>query len=90
VKNLIINEPYIYSAEKTSGMFNNSFDIFVFVDDTHIIIASHGLWDVVKEEDVAEIVRVHSNNAMKAAEVLKKRGLDAGCIDKISVMVIKL
>jgi serine/threonine protein phosphatase PrpC len=60
------------------------------VDDTHIIVACDGLWDVVKDEEAADIVRAHSNNATEAAEALKEQGLDAGTTDNISVMVIKL
>lgn len=55
--------------------------------DTHVVLASDGLWDVCDNAEVADIVR---RNPATAAHALATRARDKGSADDISVVVGEL
>jgi serine/threonine protein phosphatase PrpC len=58
-------------------------------NDDAVVVACDGLWDLVSDEDAAEIVR-KAETAADAAVALKNLAFALGSIDNISVIVVKL
>eukprot|EP00708_Paratrimastix_pyriformis_P004114 GAFH01002939.1.p2 GENE.GAFH01002939.1~~GAFH01002939.1.p2 ORF type:complete len:277 (+),score=46.88 GAFH01002939.1:114-833(+) len=58
--------------------------------DTHLVVACDGVWDVLTDQDVAELVHAFPEDCQKAAETLKDRALAKGSMDNISSMVVRL
>lgn len=56
-------------------------------DDVGFVVACDGLWDVMTDEDVGEVVR-EAKNAEDAATLLKNTALALGSIDNVSVVVV--
>lgn len=77
MKQFIISVPYISRTELTS-------------DDTHIVVACDGIWDVLTDEKVAQLISQTPDDCSAAANLLVERALADGSMDNISVMVIKL
>eukprot|EP00771_Trimastix_marina_P000905 gnl/Trimastix_PCT/194.p1 GENE.gnl/Trimastix_PCT/194~~gnl/Trimastix_PCT/194.p1 ORF type:complete len:285 (+),score=35.69 gnl/Trimastix_PCT/194:52-855(+) len=77
MKRFIISTPYVSETELTE-------------DDTHLIVACDGVWDVMSDQTAAEIIQPHLDDCQKAAEVLKDQALARRSMDNISCMVIKL
>ncbi|KAK2959248.1 putative Protein phosphatase 2C [Blattamonas nauphoetae] len=57
---------------------------------THLIVACDGIWDVLEDEEAAEIVERNLSNCQAASFDLLKTALDKGSMDNISVMVVRL
>jgi len=76
MKDFVSGEPYTKIIDVTD-------------EDTHLILACDGIWDVIEDDKSVEIV-TQAENATKAATELLKAALRAGSTDNISVMVIKL
>lgn len=57
-------------------------------DDVGLILACDGLWDVLRDEDAADVVR-RSTTAASAAVQLKSYAFALGSKDNISVVVVK-
>lgn len=57
--------------------------------DKKLVLACDGVWDVMSDEDVAELIR-NEKDPQKAAELIKKKALELETGDNISVMVINL
>ena len=60
---------------------------FLTNEDIGIIIACDGVWDVMSNEEAAEIVR--NNDAQDAAEMIKDTAISKGTEDNITVIVVK-
>ncbi|KAA6396283.1 MAG: putative protein phosphatase [Streblomastix strix] len=58
--------------------------------DTHVVLACDGVWDVLSDDDVAQIVTTNKDDCGEAAESIKKTALEKGSMDNITVGVIKL
>jgi protein phosphatase PTC1 len=66
--------------------------------DTFLIIASDGVWDVIKDEDVYELVKLTdfktvdniTNKPIDLSKLLVKKSVQLGSKDNISCIVIKL
>jgi len=76
MKDYVSGEPYVEVVEVTE-------------EDTHLILACDGVWDVIEDDKAVEII-LEQENASKAATELLRSALKAGSTDNISVMVIKL
>ena len=61
----------------------------VGAEDSHLILACDGVWDVIEDDKAVEIIMA-SENCTKAATDLLRASLKAGSTDNISVVVIKL
>jgi serine/threonine protein phosphatase PrpC len=61
----------------------------ILKDDTHLIIASDGIWDVISDDEAAAIVLGYADDPTLAAEKLKDTALENSGTDNISVMVLK-
>jgi len=78
MKEFIIGDPHL-RHEKLSDQ------------DTHLIVACDGLWDVVEDQQAVDFVLQHKDNS--AGEISKKlliKALQDGTTDNLSIMVIKL
>ena len=58
-------------------------------DGTRLIIACDGIWDVIKDEEAAEIIKKRAN-AAEAARVLKDEALQRGTTDNVTCVVVNL
>ncbi|PRP83378.1 hypothetical protein PROFUN_09406 [Planoprotostelium fungivorum] len=76
MKEYVTGEPYIQTTEITA-------------QDTHLVLACDGLWDVASDQEVVDFV--HQEGDEKAlSEKLVQHALKKGSTDNISVMVITL
>jgi serine/threonine protein phosphatase PrpC len=88
---LVINEPFLNERVVETGFFFKLVYVYYhFEEDTHLIIACDGLWDVVDDDKAAEIVMKNKDDPKKAADDLKEAAINNGTTDNVSVMVIKL
>lgn len=81
LKHVVISEPFTSAEELRDD------------DDTHLILACDGLFDVMSDEEVVRLVTEEDalrEDAQAAAEALVKRALREGSTDNISVMVVRL
>lgn len=76
MKPYVSGEPYTTRTELTE-------------EDTHVILACDGVWDVISDDQSVEIVSKHEKMQVASKELLKE-SLLAGSTDNISVMVLKL
>merc|ERR1712137_408068 len=76
MKDYVSGEPHTKCTEVTG-------------EDTHLILACDGVWDVIEDDKAVEIILQHES-CTKAATELLRASLTAGSTDNISVMVIKL
>jgi len=76
MKNFVISKPFFLET-------------VLLPTDTHLVVACDGVWDVLSDQEVAEIVH-GTEECQKAADLLKDRALVKGSMDNISVMVIRL
>jgi protein phosphatase PTC1 len=58
-------------------------------DDTHLILACDGVWDVIEDDEAVELVSKFEK-AQEAAKHLLVTALKKGSTDNISVIVVKL
>ena len=58
-------------------------------DDTYMVMASDGLWDVMENDEVGRIC-AKIQNSQKAAEYLTKEAFKRGSADNICVLVVDL
>jgi protein phosphatase PTC1 len=78
MKEFIINTPHLYSTTLTD-------------EDTHLILACDGLWDVVLDQEAVNFVLENDNyTATDLAKRLVVKALEAGSTDNLSVIVVKL
>jgi len=68
-------EPHISKIELTKG-------------DEYLVIGCDGLWDVISETKMVELVNEQREDPKKAAEKLQKAALEAGSEDNISIVAI--
>jgi len=76
MKDFVSGEPYTECTEVTP-------------EDTHLILACDGVWDVIEDDEAVELILKY-DSCQKAATELLRASLKAGSTDNISVMVIKL
>lgn len=63
--------------------------IEILPTDTHLIVASDGLWDVVNSQHAMDIIR--GMDALPAASLLLSTALQSNkCNDNVSVIVVRL
>eukprot|EP01130_Rhizamoeba_saxonica_P011864 TRINITY_DN4943_c0_g1_i2.p1 TRINITY_DN4943_c0_g1~~TRINITY_DN4943_c0_g1_i2.p1 ORF type:complete len:382 (-),score=89.92 TRINITY_DN4943_c0_g1_i2:47-1192(-) len=67
-------------------------DVFEITDqDTHLILASDGLWDVFTEDQVYNIVTKDTGNINSIAKrLLRKATASSACQDNITIIVVSL
>jgi len=75
MKQSVISEPHFWE-DKLSD------------EDTFVIIACDGLWDVCTDQEAVDLVRGEPD-AKKMSDILMKSALDNGAKDNISVMVVR-
>ncbi|KAK4532829.1 hypothetical protein CCYA_CCYA14G3686 [Cyanidiococcus yangmingshanensis] len=81
MKHVVISEPYTSTHPIQEGI------------DTHVVLACDGLFDVLSDEEVAQMIRNDMqmrDNAQYAAERLVRRALEEGSTDNVSCLVVKL
>jgi len=76
MKQYVIGDPYTEEHELKEG-------------DSHLILACDGVWDVLSDQDVVDIVKNASSCGAASKEILIA-ALRAGSMDNISVMVVAL
>jgi len=59
-------------------------------EHTHLILACDGVWDVLSDQDVVDLIKDDKGSAQEMSEKLLKTSLQKGSTDNISVMVIIL
>jgi serine/threonine protein phosphatase PrpC len=57
---------------------------------THLVLACDGIWDVLSDQEVVDLIKDSELTAQEMAEKLLKSSLERGSKDNISVMVILL
>lgn len=80
MKNVIIADPHVSEYELSD-------------DDTFVILACDGLWDVMEDEESVKFVAEKFAKGMDMAQISKKlvkAALERGSMDNISVMVVRL
>ena len=79
MKRFVTSEPYISSEELEPT-------------DTHIVLACDGLWDVLSDDQVADVVQTmpESTSALVMAKKLLLMAIKARTSDNVTCMVIKL
>lgn len=78
LKHLVISTPFLNTLELTS-------------DDAYVIIACDGVWDVIKDEEAAELVlKTGPGKPLDAAVALKDLALKKGTTDNVTAMIIEL
>merc|ERR1712063_148824 len=75
MKELVVGDPETRVTELTE-------------EDTHLILACDGIWDVISDDASVEIIQKHES-MQEAAEALVKAALQRGSTDNISVMALK-
>jgi len=75
MKQSVISEPYFWEDD-LSG------------DDSFVIIACDGLWDVCSDQDSVDMVKAEQS-AQEMSQKLMQAALDGGGKDNITVMVVK-
>ena len=58
-------------------------------DGTRLIIACDGIWDVISDDEAAELIKKRPN-AAEAARVLKEEALRRGTTDNVTCVVVNL
>merc|ERR1711934_4584 len=58
-------------------------------DDTHLILACDGVWDVIQDQEAVDLIKEY-NTCEEASKALLIAALNKGSTDNISVMVIAL
>lgn len=76
MKEHVTSEPYTTETELTEGC-------------SHVIVACDGIWDVLSDDQAAEIV-LKAASAQNAAQQLLRTSLKEGSTDNISVMIVEL
>jgi len=77
-KNFISGEPFLHSENLTD-------------DDSFLILACDGIWDVVSEQQAAEIVVREADKESKlVARTLLGTAIKSGTTDNVTVIVVKL
>jgi len=59
-------------------------------DDDYLIIACDGVWDVVEDQAVVDLVRGSTDNCTVKAKSLVSHAIKAGSTDNVSVIVVQL
>jgi protein phosphatase len=73
----ITSEPYIS-------------EVFELTDkDTHVVIASDGLWDVIKSEEVFNVIN-NTDSKVGSHQLLHTALNNSSCLDNVTVIVISL
>jgi len=70
------DDPYLNQTPLTSN-------------DTHLILACDGLWDVVSDQEACDIVS-HQSNAQDMCYMLLRIALEKGTTDNVSIVVVCL
>jgi len=73
----ITAEPYVSST-------------LISTSDTHLIIATDGLWDVVSDQEAVDFIKNELSDAQKLSEKLLNYALERGSQDNITIIVIIL
>ncbi len=81
------------TAQGHRGGLSSTADIFeitVIDEDTHLIIACDGLWDVMSNDDAAEIVALSEKNKKNPAQKLVSIAKKSYTTDNVSAIVVNL
>jgi len=76
LKEWVIAAPYVQQVKLTD-------------EDTHLIVACDGLWDVLTDQGAVDLIKDQLDMA-KASEILVKRAIEKGSRDNVSVLAIAL
>lgn len=63
------------------------FSLFIFVGTKCLILATDGVWDVLKNEDAVQIAMRYTD-AEQAARAVVTSAYDRGSMDNISALVV--
>jgi serine/threonine protein phosphatase PrpC len=79
LKRFVTAEPYVGTCVLQPG-------------DSHVVLACDGLWDVLQDQDVCDLIRdmPEETNCLRIAKNLIAKAIALRTIDNISVVVIKL
>jgi len=79
--------------EKKKGLicepFLSKIKIDLNIKDQFLILASDGIWDLVTEKEIQQMIEMTTNSEKLCAMIIKK-ALDKDSWDNMSVFVIKL
>jgi len=59
-------------------------------EDTHIVVACDGLWDVMTDQQAIDLIKNETSDAQKASEKLSYYAIEKGTQDNVTIMVIIL
>jgi len=80
MKDYVTSEPYCESHQLTEK-------------DTHVIVACDGIWDVLSDQDAADLVLSMEKDGKSLKQIARRllvKSIQGGSTDNISVMVVKL
>ncbi len=79
LKRFVTGEPYVATVELQA-------------EDTHLVLACDGLWDVMSDQDVCDIIRdmPEETSCLNVAKHLISKAITLRTSDNITVVVIKL
>lgn len=60
------------------------------IENYQVIVASDGVWDVLSDEEVLNIIKPNSKSAAQMSEIILNSALKNGSMDNISVISIRL
>jgi len=82
-----------FAKESNTGVIVDPFvsDHFEITErDTHVIIASDGLWDVMKPDEAYELIKDCTDSKVMSHRLLKKATSNQNCQDNVTVIVVSL
>lgn len=95
----IIQEDDIYTHPRRNQIYRSlgekldiEIDAFIvpLLLGDRLLVCSDGLWDMVRDPKIEEVIRTNLNNVNKMSEALIQAALDGGGEDNVSVIVIHL
>jgi protein phosphatase len=80
---------FLYMSLGQRGQINADTEILPLADIDRILICSDGLWDMLSDEQISEIIK-NTPEPAKACQQLIEAANEAGGADNVTVMVVKL
>lgn len=59
-------------------------------EDEYLVLATDGLWDVLRNDEVAKLVLKHSKNFVNIGKLLCSEAIMMGSADNVTALVIDL
>lgn len=77
MKHWILSEPYLSEIELTK-------------EDRYLILACDGVWDVLSDQDAADLLIKHGGSAQAMSDMLLKTAMEKRTKDNVTIAVIHL